>query len=210
LHEKSGIICTFVGRKGAFYIINQKKMKLKIVIFTLLATAGLFGAATAQELKIGHANIDLIISLMPETQTMQTQLQTFQKKLGEQLKVKEEYAQGKYVDYLGKKDGGASEEDLKPLEDELLKLDGEIRQYTAESEEKLVQKRQTLMAPIVEKLQASIETLAKEEGYTYILNSVDGSGVSVVLHGPEQSNVTEKLAKRMGLELPKEATDPQN
>lgn len=185
-------------------------MKLKIVIFTLLATVGLFGAANAQELKIGHANIDLIISMMPETQTMQTQLQTFQKKLGEQLKVKEEYAQAKYVDYLGKKDGGASEDALKPLEEELLKLDGEIRQYTAESEEKLVQKRQTLMAPIVEKLQASIETLAKEEGYTYILNSVDGSGVSVVLHGPEQSNVTEQLAKRMGLEMPKEAEDAQN
>lgn len=185
-------------------------MKLKIVVFTLLAVVGLSGSAIAQDLKIGHANIDLIISLMPETQTMQTQLQTFQKKLGEQLKTKEEYAQAKYAEYLSKKEGGATEEALKPLEDELVKLDGEIRQFTAESEEKLVQKRQTLMGPIVEKLQASIEVLAKEEGYTYILNSVDGSGVSVVLHGPEQANVTEKLATRMGLEIPTGAVEAQN
>ena len=180
-------------------------MKLKIVVFTLLATVGLTGTAIAQELKIGHANIDLIISLMPETQTMQTQLQTFQQKLGEQLKVKEEYAQAKYMEYLEKKEGGATEASLKPLEDELIKLDGEIRQYTSESEDKLMAKRQTLMQPIVEKLQGNIETLAKEGGYTYILNSVDGSGVSVVLHGPEQSNVTEQLAKKMGLALPAEA-----
>lgn len=178
-------------------------MKLKIIVFTLLATVGLFGTTFAQNVKVGHANVDLIISLMPETQTMQTQLQTYQKKLAEQLKVKEEYAQAKYVEYLEKKENGGTEADLKPLEEELVKLDGEIRAYTADSEQKLLAKRSTLMQPIVEKLQSNIETLATTDGYTYILNSVDGSGVSVVLHGPEQDNVTEKLATQMGLEFPK-------
>ena len=195
-------IYTFITLKENLQILNLKMKKMKLVVFTILLSLCLSGTAVAQEVKIGYANIELILSLMPETQAMQTQLQTFQQRLGEQLQAKENYAQAKLAEYHDKQQGGSTEAELKPLEDELYRLDNEIRQFASQSEEKLMNKRQSLMEPITEKLQANIDGLAREQGFTYILNAVDGSGLSIVLYGPEQSNVTVQLARRLGIAIP--------
>ena len=57
-------------------------LTLSILLFALAFNA------TAQ--KIGFANVDLILVYMPETQTMNKQLQTFQQKLGEVIQKKQQ------------------------------------------------------------------------------------------------------------------------
>ena len=44
--------------------------------------------------------------------------------------------------------------------------------------------------------------MAKEEGYDLILNTVDGSGTSIVLHVQPERDLTERVLKRLGIELP--------
>ncbi len=65
----------------------------------------------------------------------------------------------------------------------------------------MLAKRQELLEPVLEKLQAAIDAVAAEQGYTYILNQSTGSGVSVLLHGPEEADITEALMKKLGIEL---------
>ena len=65
----------------------------------------------------------------------------------------------------------------------------------------MAQKRGELMGPILTKLEAELESLAKEKGYTYILNSA-ASGTSIILHGSDSDEVSEELLKRMGVDLP--------
>ena len=176
-------------------------MKVRSLLFLFILI--LVSTNINAQLKIGYANIEVILAYMSETQAMNQSLQTFQKKLGDQLKVKEEYSQQKYIEYLELKERSQDDEaTLKPLEEELLKLDKEIREFAADSEQKLMAKRQELLEPIVNKLNANLQSLAAEEGYDYILNTVDGSGVSIVLHGPEQHNLTEKLLNRLGIVIP--------
>ena len=183
-------------------------MKLKTILMTALMVLSLAGSAIAQQnIKIGYANIEMILLYMPETKSMNQTLQTFRQKLGEDLQSRQQYAQTKLAEYQERMAAGgyATPEAQQAAEDALVKLDQEIQQKASESDQKLMAKRNDLMAPIVEKIQKQIKTLAGEENYTYILNTVDGSGVSIILHGPEEDDVTEKLMKRLGIQLPEGA-----
>jgi outer membrane protein len=176
------------------------KLKNALILLLVISTATFANA----QLKIGYVNIELILAYMPETQTMNQQLQTFQSKLGEKLQVKQQYSQSKYQEYLEKKERNPTldEATFKEMEEELMKLDEEIKIEAAESEQKLLKKRQELMEPILQKLNANLESLAIEEGYDYILNSHDGNGVSIVLRGPKEHNLTEKVFAKLGIAIP--------
>lgn len=167
----------------------------------LVLTAGLFTLSFAQEAKIGYANIELILAYMPETKTMNQTLATYEKKLGEQLQTKQAYAQSKYEDYLALAETNPGEAVLKPKEEELTKLQQEIQQFQTESQQKLLAKRQDLLEPIVEKIQTQIDAVAKTEGYNYIMNTVDGSGVSIILHAPEEYDLTKTLMSKLGIDV---------
>ncbi|TAE46791.1 MAG: OmpH family outer membrane protein [Bacteroidetes bacterium] len=179
-------------------------MRLKSLFATGLIFWAILGTVSAQNIKIGYANIQAILAYMPETNTMEQQLQTYESKLAESLQIKQRYLQEKYAEYQEKAAAGADEATLKPLEEEIVKLDKETQQAQQVAQDKALAKRQELMAPIVEKLQKEIDAIAKEEGYTYILNAVDGSGISVVLHGPEEHDLTKKILTRLGIAIPAE------
>lgn len=180
-------------------------MRLNILLMTALLGGWMTGTVNAQNLKIGYANMELILVYMPETKTMNQQLQTFQTKLGQALQVKQEYLRGKYQEYAElEQTPNIAEDQLKAKQEEILKLEREVQQATQDSEDKLLSRRQELMAPIVEKLQKEINTIATEEGYTYIFNTVDGSGVSILLKGPEEHDLTRKIMTRLGIQIPEE------
>ncbi|MEM7659759.1 MAG: OmpH family outer membrane protein [Bacteroidota bacterium] len=183
-------------------------MRLKTILLTALMVLSLAGTAFAQQnIKIGYANIEAILLYMPETKSMNQQITTFREKLAQDLQNRQAYAQTKLAEYQETMQAGGfpTEAAQKAAEDELVKLDQEIQQKAAESDQKLMAKRQDLMAPIIEKVQKQIKSLAADEGYTYILNTVDGAGVSIVLHGPENDDVTEKLMTRLGIEIPNQS-----
>lgn len=182
-------------------------MRSKLFIFLLLLGIGVSGSAYGQNIKIGYANIELILLYMPETKTMNQQLQTYERKLGEELQTRENYFRTLLQEYQELAQSGADEATLAPKEEELQKLQTQLQEKQAEAQEKAMTKRQDLLAPIIEKLQKEIKALAAEEGYTFILNTVDGSGVSIVLHGPEEHDVTRKLMTRLGIQVPEEAGD---
>ena len=106
-------------------------MRLKIAILFIIAGVALMGNLAAQ--KIGYANIDVILAYMPESKTMQQSLATFEKKLGEKLQVKQQYYQTKGEEYLGLAQTTQDEVKLKPLQDELIKLEEEIKKETTDA-----------------------------------------------------------------------------
>jgi len=171
---------------------------------------GILGPLNAQ-VKIGYANINAILALMPETQEMNKQLQELEPKVYEKVQIKQNYAQTKYQEYLElSEDPNANQEQLKALEAELQRLQGEIQQEQSKAQQQMAIKQQELMEPITEKIQASIKKIAEAGGYTYILNTVDGSGASIILHAPEEHNLTEKILNDLGVEIPEELKTSSN
>lgn len=174
---------------------------IKKIAFTLILAIAFTGLSMAQGLKIGYVNIELVLVYMPESQSMNQTLQTFQKKLSEKLQTKQQYAQTKFGEYQNEVDK-MDEETRTAKETELMKLDEEIKKESADAEQKLMTKRQELMNPLLEKLDKAIKDMAKAEGYDYIINSIDGNGVSIVLYGPEEHDLTEKLMTSLGIKIP--------
>ncbi len=169
----------------------------------VLTVAFMSFGTQAQEVKIGYTNIELLLAYMPEAKQVEQQLEAYQKKLGEQLKVKQDYGQERLSEYMERKEA----DDLLPEEDEkfqeeLKQLDAEITKFASDGEQKLLAKREELLAPVLEKLQKAIDDVAKENGYTYVLNQTNSSGVSTILYGPDENDLTELIMKKLGINIP--------
>ncbi|MEZ4825281.1 MAG: OmpH family outer membrane protein [Bacteroidia bacterium] len=164
----------------------------------------LYCGSMAAQHTIGYVNLEAVLSVMPETKSMNQQLQTYQQKLGQSLQTKDNYFQLKLQEYQEKAQGGATEAELKPLEDELNKLQTELQKLQADSEQKLMQKQQDLMAPILEKLEQFIKEIAAAKKLDYVLNAAT-NGNSVLLQAPDKDNITKDLLDKLGIKLP-EAT----
>ena len=97
---------------------------------------------------------------------------------------------------------GASEADLDRYRKELRGMEDEIRRDAEAADVTLAERREAVLRPLLEKLEQTIQDVAKEEGFTFVINAVDGDGNSIVLFGDEGRDITEKVATRLGIESP--------
>ena len=186
-------------------------MNLKSFVLTIFLFAGMLAGVSAQgNLKLGYANINAILALMPETQTMNQTLASLEKKLGEDLQSREQYLNTLVAELQDMVEQGKPEAELNPKRDEINKLYQPLQTKQGAAQQKLLTRRQDMMEPIIDKIQKQIDAIATEEGYTYIFNTIDGSGVSIILKGPEADNLTVKLMTRLGIQVPEGAEGGNN
>ncbi len=179
-------------------------MKMKFLI--AIAAAAVFSVSgTLAQVKIGYTNVELILAYMPETEQMNKDLQMYAQKLDKQLQVEEDYFQLKMNEYTEL----AKANKLTPADDEkrqreLMALDSTLQRKQAFQEQQVIGMQQELIQPLLDKLQKAIDEISKAEGYTYILNQSTSTGVSTILFGPQNDNITEKIFAKLGIEMPKE------
>ncbi|MBK6901432.1 MAG: OmpH family outer membrane protein [Saprospirales bacterium] len=53
-------------------------------------------------------------------------------------------------------------------------------------------------------MQNAINEVARENGYTHVLNQTTSGGVSTILYGPPEDDLTEKIFNKLGMQIPKE------
>src|SRR6476660_7832762 len=86
------------------------------------------------------------------------------------------------------------------IENELMALRTSIEEFLNNADASLYKKQQSLMEPALDKLQKAIDEVAKDNGYTYVFNSDAGYGTTpVLLHGPEDGNISDLVLKKMGV-----------
>ena len=163
----------------------------------LLLTAGV------QAQKIGFTNVEALMSYMPETDAIGRQLETYSQALQKPLKVKQDYMDMKIQEYYEKMNGSTTGTfpEKERMEQEITALQQETQGATQAAEQKLMGRQMELMRPLMEKIQVAINEIAAEDGYLYILNQTSGTNI---LYGAENFNISEKLAGKLGIVLPKE------
>ena len=178
-------------------------MKQLSYIMTLLLVVGLGRFTYAQTVKIGYTNVELIMAYMPESEAIEKQLVTLEKKLGQSLEVKQKYFQQKMAEYQEKKQSGVamSEAEEKATITEIQKLQGEVQTGVENAQRKLFEKRMVLLKPLQDRLQKAIDQVAAEGGYTYILNQAVGAGIPSILYGKDALDVTEAIARKLGIDV---------
>jgi outer membrane protein len=166
---------------------------------TFTAVLLLFSVA-AHAQKIGYADINAIIGVMPENEKVNEDLQIYaiglQKRLDDLRGQQEQFGQ-QFQRALAAKDTATAI----GIQEKAIELDQQIQQSTQQAERQLQQKRAEMMQPALDRIKKALEAVAKRDGFAYIINSVDGSGTSSVLYGPEEHNVTMKLVDELGIKL---------
>ena len=159
---------------------------------------------TLAQSKIGYTNVNAVLSVMPETKAMNEDLQTYSLGLQKRLEDMNNQLNYLYAEYQ-KKTKGADTVGLGKLTGTITALDADIKATQQVSERQLANKRQELLSPIVEKLEMAMDAVREKGGYDFILNSVDGSGTSIVLRGPESADITKDLLTELKIEFKEQA-----
>ncbi|MDP6922505.1 MAG: OmpH family outer membrane protein [Lutibacter sp.] len=138
-----------------------------LVVLAVLALG--FNTVQAQT-KIGHISTDLLISLMPETKTLNTDLEKLGKTYEAELKAENDKLEAKLKKYDAE---AASQTDQvnKERSVEVQQTQQALYQATQIAREEIAKKRDEGLKPILEKAKAAIDAVAEEQGYTYVLEA---------------------------------------
>lgn len=158
------------------------------ILSICLLTAGLLMSNQLVAQKYGHLNSGNLLQELPTVKAANSQLDAYQKQL---IKAGEEMAkafQGKLQAYLTKAESGdMSQVQMQQEESKLQKERESIMAYEQEVMEKVQNKRQELLEPILRKVDEAIQAVGKENGYQFIF---DTSLMNAILFVQESDDVT--------------------
>lgn len=180
---------------------------MKNVLHLLVACLVLLAATPAwAQTKIGYTNLEVVLTHLPEVKRVEEELAKYHETLATRIAAKEAYAQGRLEEYQRKvqADPLMSRDEKENLEKELLKLDDELKREREQADVNLQFKRAELLDPVMQRVEGALREVAAEGGYKIILNQTTSAGVSTILFGPDDADVTDALFRKLGVPTPKE------
>ncbi len=168
-------------------------MKKALFILSLLTIFTL--QISAQ--KYGHLNFGNLIAAMPDTESADKQLETYQKELvvkGENMVEKFQEKYGEFVSAV--QSGSLAPKEQQAKEAALQQEQQAIIAYEQEVVQKVQAKRQELLKPIIDRVQTAIDDYAKANGYVMIF---DTSVFNSVLYVQEGDDLIDEIKGKLGL-----------
>ena len=186
--------CTFVAPpilgKRETNTFDTMMKTIGTLFFTLML------AFTMQAQKFGHVNTAALLDLMPEVDKADQILQAFQEGLQKGGEAKAASLQADYNKYVEDMNNGVlSKMQQAERENALAKAQDDIDAYQKQVQLQVLQKREELLKPILEKIDEAIKAEGKEGGYTFIFDS----SVSGLLYVPQGDDLLEAIKKRLGV-----------
>ena len=167
------------------------KKVVAFFFFTVLLTSLGFSQAT---LKLGHIDSNEILTLMPETDSLQNELKNYADYLDQQMNAMAMEYQSKVTDY---QDNVATMSDLirQTKEKEITDLQTRIQAFQQSADQDLQAKQAELFNPLIEKVKNAIDEVGRENSYTYILDV--GAGAVIFYEGGD--DVLPLVKKKLGI-----------
>ncbi|MBM3914521.1 MAG: OmpH family outer membrane protein [Sphingomonadales bacterium] len=173
-------------------------MKNVVVLLAIAGLLGLAGTASAQT-KIGYISVENVLSLMPEVSKFDSILSSYQAdSINPQyasLIQTYQYKDSMYKDTLKPPPPAVK----KQLEEELPQLINTIQNWQQIVNQAMEAKQNELLAPLYRKIYEAIRAVAKEKGYTHVLNKES------LLVAPDADDMVAAVAAKLKLSLPKPA-----
>ncbi|MEJ7643137.1 MAG: OmpH family outer membrane protein [Chryseolinea sp.] len=175
----------------------------KLVLFLAFGFGLLTAEAQTAPQKIGFADVDYIFSQLPEQKAIDAELKSTQTQLKNQIDVKYADFQKKLADYQANLNT-MLEAVRANTERELQQMQQNIEKLQADAQTSIQTKQTQLMDPVYKKVAKGIDEVAKENGFSFVLNQQIG-GLDVVLYGDEKMDVSDLVLKKLGV-TPKPVT----
>ncbi len=180
-------------------------LKRNLGFFIAVLCMGLATVVQAQQLpalRIGYTDHEVLISNMPQTRTIQEELQA-------ELESGQRILQSMQQDLAGKveryqtQQALLSEERRQEREQELISLEEELRSKAGELEQALVQRELDLMGPIYQQVDTAIQTIAGEKNLDLVLRTQAGPAQPILLYANEDRivDITLEVARELGIDV---------
>ncbi len=137
--------------------------------FFVIAAAMVFvsaGVAMAQT-KFAHVNLTEVVQLMPEMDSARVQIDAASEETQSTYQAMVEEFQTKYQTYQQKANSW-TDSVRNSKEQELTQIQGRIQDFEQSAQQELQNLQNQLMAPIYQKAQDAINSIAKAGGYIYV------------------------------------------
>jgi len=151
----------------------MKNLKLLLVATALFIGATSFVNAQS---KVAHIDTQKLVEAMPEMKAAQSQLEKLQKTYDAEIKSMMKEFTAKMSQYEGEATAQTDVENEKRAI-EVQGMQKNIGDYRNSALEDLRKKEVDLLQPILEKARASIQKVARAQGFQYVLDASTGNGV---------------------------------
>jgi outer membrane protein len=170
-------------------IIKAKQVLLLSLLLWISSSVNMW----AQD-KIAYVDTDEVIKSMPDYTTTQKSLETFQKKLLEELDAEKRAIAKFYTQVIEEvKAGLLTAKQQQEAEDKLQKMQTDLQARTNQADQRLAAKEKALTAPLYEKFEAALKAVAQKNKYTYILDK------KLMLYSAGGIDATRQMKKQLGI-----------
>lgn len=169
---------------------------MKRLALLLLVTLSALQVGQAQ--KYGHLNFGNLLAALPETKSADSQIQEYSNQLIAQGEQRAKSLQDEYTGVVQKiQNGEMSPQQQKVAEQNLQKKQQDLQQFELEVQQKIAQKRQELLAPIIGKVQTAIDAVAKEKGMVMVF---DTSVFNAILFSEDSDDIMAEVKAKLGVQ----------
>lgn len=146
---------------------------MKFFLFVAAACASCFLPVYGQ-VRLGHVDAQAILLALPERVTAQTTIESQAAQYEAELKRMQEEMQAKFAEYQQK---AATWPDAirTQKERELQGMDSGLQEFAATVQEELQKLEQSLLEPMIERVQKAIDEVGMEQKFTYVFDSSTGA-----------------------------------
>ena len=160
----------------------------------LAAVAILAGFVLQAQPKFAHVNFSELVQLMPEADQARATMAASSKEAQETLQAMQEEINNKYSQYE-QKVSTWSPAIRENKEKELTDLNRRAQEFYQNIQQELQQQQEQLMAPIYQKAQEALNTLAKEGGYVYVFDRPS----ALYIDDTQSTDLTPVARKALGI-----------
>ncbi len=167
----------------------MNKLIKTLALGVILAMAG---SASAQ--KVGHADVQALMDTMPEMDTVRGSLLAIANEYSAQLETMESDLKKKYADFDAKsKSPNVTPKMMENLQMDIQRMEESYNNLRQQAQQDLQQQQLMAMTPLRDKVQKTLETIAKEKGYSYVLDSSSG----IIIVQSKADDLTQIALKRL-------------
>lgn len=168
----------------------MKKILTAALIFIALAATT---SVNAQ--KIGYISTEELVSILPETAKADTNLQQYRTALIQNAQEKQTSLEAAIEKF--NKDTASMSNSVKEVKrTELQKMLNDLQSEEQRIQQQLQQRQQELITPINRKAFEAIQAVAKDNGYTYVLEK------GALLVAPPGEDILPLVAKKLNVKVP--------
>lgn len=163
------------------------KQIIRLIVLSIFLTLLLPSTYTFAQTKIGHINSAELLNGMSEAKQAEKELESFTIKLDKDYKNKLKTLESEYkAIQLQIKNGELTGKQVAEKEKLFVGKQQEVQKFEAKAQQDIMKKRETLLSPILKRVENAINAVGKDKGYDYIVDTSLGA----ILFATDSEDIT--------------------